>query len=79
MKESIMKIFNPKVIADRRKSLRLTYRGLAERIKQIDKRGNGLTAMACQRIEEGLVDPKTRSVCLICEALDLSPRSTYTE
>ena len=68
--------FNSGLITRARTKLGLRYIDLSNLTKTIDPEGAGVSEMTCRRIEEFAgYSPNVRSIILISEALQISPRS----
>jgi len=68
--------FENSLITKRRKYLKMTFRALHSKTVFIDPEGKGVSVMTCQRIESG-IEPSIKHLILVCEALGISPRSTF--
>lgn len=65
-------IFNGTEFRRLRKEKKMSLREVAEKTKQYDPAGNGVTESTIQRLETGTRDnPKLDSVCMIVKAVNI--------
>jgi len=72
-----MYTIKPEMFKEKRKKMRHSYRSLSDETKRIDKRGKGVSKTTCVRVETVPEELNTRSLLLICEALEISPRTIF--
>lgn len=72
-----MNKFDSKIIYKRRIQAKLSYRSLSALTRNLDPENKGVSAMTCHRIETDL-KPSIVSLMLICDALGISAKSTFS-
>jgi transcriptional regulator with XRE-family HTH domain len=63
---------------DRRMELRYSYRELVKKIKEDDPEGKGISTMTVYAAEKNLNSIKLKSFLMLCNALNISPRTFFT-
>lgn len=71
-----LKEYSPELIINRYNEKKMTMRSIVEETKRIDPDGKGISIGTVQRIISGS-EALPSTICLLCAALDISPKSTY--
>lgn len=71
-----MQVYSNKIIVKYYNASKMTLRQMSEKTKEVDPAGSGLSAMTVHRILKG-DRPVIDSVCIMCEALGISPKSVF--
>lgn len=62
----------------KRLEMKLSYRKLQQRTKEFDPRKEGLSTTTIARAERGFDDISGRTLLILCNTLDVSPRTLFT-